>query len=616
MWVLALLACTPEPEVLTGVPDEPGANPIVPEVPLFPWPSSMALSEDPSTRTGWHLDLPAQHLPDVGGPELFADHDGFSRVSPLLTFFPEGIDRDTLPTLPETVDEASPVLLVNAATLELAPVLVELDGYADVPQQSLILRPQITLAPDADWVVLIRRGVTGPDGADLRVTKAFRALRDGLPTDSNTTESLRAGFQPVLDVIEGLAIDPEDVVSGWVFHTRSEGQILDPALAMHDRVIASTLGPWTELSREDDGNNWVIEGTVDVPDFLGTDDRITLDEDGVPVVEGMRAMDVLVTIPHTVDEPRPVLLFGHGFFSAKEETTWGSLQQSLQPWRFPAVSTSFLGFTEDDLTSSAGGLAGDIATLQRVVDQQLQSHANHTALVRVIEEQLQDDIVIEGPSGPFHPLDASRVNYLGISNGGTQGYTMFATSPKLTRGALVVGGGGWSHITQRAAQWRTLGQVIDSKYPDDRELQTVLALMQQVFDPIDSLNFADHLVTDRLPGRPPVEISLHMAVGDAQVHNMTTEWVARSAGIPLAVPSSREVWGLDTIPASAQGFDGPAGLVIYDEGFDVTPDNVAPLDDNGAHESIRDLLSYRENVGRFLETGEITVVCDGPCDPE
>jgi len=616
MWLL-LLACTPQPEVIVGVPNEAGNNPLVPEFPMFPWPSSMYLVEDPSTRTGLAVALPPEHIPDVGGADLFAEMDGFSRVSPILTYFVDGVDPQTLPTLPESVGSDSSVMLIRADGFEQEPILVELDGYASVSQQSLIIRPQVTLAADMDYVVLIRSSVKHADGSEILANKAFRALRDGLPTDSDTTESLRAGFAPVLDSIDALGLLPEEVVSGWVFHTRSEGQIIDPLVAMHDVMAGAVLPDWVEVSREEDGANTLIEGTIEVPNFIGDDSLVSLDAEGEPVVQGTRTMEFLVTIPNTVDEPRPVLVFGHGFFSSRQEPTWGSLQQSLQPWRYPAVTTDFLGFTEDDLSSSAAALAGDIPALNRVVDLQRQSHANHTALVRVIEEQLDADIELDGPSGPYGPLDSSQVNYMGISNGGTQGYTLLAASPKFTRGALVVGGGGWSHITQRAVQWNTMGQILTAKYPDPRELQLVLGLMQQALDPIDALNFVEHLVDDRLPGRPPMEVTLHMAVGDSQVSNMTTEWVARAANIPLVVPSSREVWGLDTIGASASGLDVPAGLIIYDEGYPVQPEgNVAPTVDNGAHETIRDLLSYRDNVGGFLETGEIVQVCDGGCDPD
>lgn len=619
MWLL-ILACKPNPTppaMITGVHDEAGNNPVVPEVPLYPWPSSMYLEADSSTRTGFRLDLPDAVVDAVEDTAIFPSMDGFSRVSPILTFFADGIDPTTLPSVAESIEPSSAVLLVRADGLVQEPILVELDGYAEATDQSLIVRPQVTLAADTDYVVLIRDTVTHADGSAIVANDAFRALRDDIPTDSSTVEAQRDDFAKLRSTISGLGLTPSEVVSGWVFHTRSEGQVIDPLIAMHDTMMTATLGTWHELSREDDGDNTIVQGEVEVPDFLGADLRISLGSDGLPVVEGTRSMAIQLTIPHTVDVPRPVLVFGHGFFSSRDEPSWGSLQQSVQEWRYPVASIDFLGFTEADVGSSASALAGNIDTLARVIDQQRQSQANHTALVRVIEEQLGTAIVLDGPAGSYSPLDVDAVNYLGISNGGTQGYTLFATSPKLTRGALVVGGGGWSHITQRAAQWHTLGQIVTLRYPDNRQLQLQLALMQQVFDPIDSLNFADHLVHDRLPGRPPVELSLHMAVGDAQVSNMTTEWVARAAGIPLVVPSARDVWGLETLDASQAGVDVPAGLVIYDEGYPAQPvGNVAPLSDNGAHESIRDLLSYRENVGRFLETGNIVQACDGACDPD
>ena len=56
---------------------------------------------------------------------------------------------------------------------------------------------------------------------------------------------------------------------------------------------------------------------------------------------------------------------------------------------------------------------------------------------------------------------------------------------------------------------------------------------------------------------------------------------------------------------------------MYDEGYAPLPaGNLSPTDDNGAHETIRDLTSYLEQVPTFLEDGRIVQVCDGPCDPD
>jgi hypothetical protein len=173
-------------------------------------------------------------------------------------------------------------------------------------------------------------------------------------------------------------------------------------------------------------------------------------------------------------------------------------------------------------------------------------------------------------------------------------------------------------MMQRAVQWGELGGLLRSRYPDALEMQLVLSLTQQVFDPADSLNYMAALGDRPFEGRQRKQVTLHMAVEDAQVSNMVTEWMARAADMPLVVPSPREVWGLSTETAGPPGRDDlDSALIIYDEGYEPYPTgNVAPGFDNGAHETIRDLLSYRENVGTFLEHGVVLQACDGACDPE
>ncbi|MBW1877076.1 MAG: hypothetical protein JRJ84_01805, partial [Deltaproteobacteria bacterium] len=311
-------------------------------------------------------------------------------------------------------------------------------------------------------------------------------------------------------------------------------------------------------------------------------------------------------------------LFGHGFFSTREEPTWSSLNRGLQQWEMTAISTDFMGFDEPNWAVTAAAVGGDLAALEGIVAQQLQSQAHFTALARLVTEQLAQDVVEDRGAGVFHPLDGEAVHYMGISNGATQGVVLLATSPALSRRVLVVGGGGWSHMLQRAVQWNTMGFILENAYDDPLELQLVMSIMQLTFDPVDAMSHADRLVHERYPGRPPLEVTLHEAVGDCQVNNMVTHWVARSAGVPLVVPSPLEVWGLDTLTADPpEGADTSAALLIYDEGYEPLPvGNLPPEYDNGAHETVRDLPAYHEQVGTFLETGTIVQVCEGACDPD
>jgi hypothetical protein len=453
------------------------------------------------------------------------------------------------------------------------------------------------------------------DGEALQPNEAVRALRDGLPTDSSELEAQRADFKLLLESAAKLGIGPERIASGWTFHTRSSAQLIEPLAAMHDRMNSFDMQAFQVTSEEDDGNNTLIRGEFQVPNFLNPELRIERGGDGLPIEQGLAPVPFLVTIPHSVERARPVIVYGHGFFSHMDEPIWSSLNNSLHTWNMSAVSTNFIGFTDDDLLQAVQGMGGDITVLQSIVDQQLQAQANFTALGRLARGQLQD-AVLDEDGAPL--LDTETLNYMGISNGGTQGAVISTFSPVFDRATLIVGGGGWSHMMQRATQWNTLGLVLQSQYPNPHDLQLTISLLQQILDPLDSMNYVEHLVNNRLSGREqPLRVTLHEAVGDCQVSNLTTEWLARTAGIPLLTPTPREVWGLDTLDGTAsETAEAPAALFIYDEGYAPLPEgNVAPSTDNGAHESIRSLESYHKNVGAFLESGLIYQDCEGPCDP-
>ena len=167
---------------------------------------------------------------------------------------------------------------------------------------------------------------------------------------------------------------------------------------------------------------------------------------------------------------------------------------------------------------------------------------------------------------------------------------------------------------QRASQWTTMGPLLATAFEDDLDFQVGAALMQSHLDPWDSINFVDHLVSQRFEGRDPVRVVLHEAVEDAQVNNMVTHWVARTAGIPVFSPNTLEPYGLETLPPEAH--DGPAALYIYDEGYPPLPVTNTPPVENGAHGSVRELDVYKEHVTAFIETGDIVYGCEDACDPD
>ena len=624
-----LLGCAPSPQVDPSTlawPDAHAlANPIGAEHAALPWPSDQYLVEDATTATGFRVDVGAGVLPDAMPTSWFEGDDGFSRVAPILTWLP-GLDPASLPSADDwgaTTDVmASPVLLLRATDGAPVPVLAEVDQATDdVGHAPLILRPHRVLDPGTRYVVVLRDGLRGTDGSPLPPdpsTARLLASHWDDPFDDPAMAAWATHFETIRATLALAEVDPASVIEAWSFTTRSEQQVTAPALATQDAVATRPLGAYTLEAPVDEADRVLIRGSLTVPKFLDDANRIALGDDGVPVEHGTLQAPFLVTIPKTVTQTRPTVLFGHGFFSSIEEPTWGNLFDGLARWQMAAVTTEFFGFSEDSLAGAVQILFGDFSRLDTLIDQQLQSHADFTLVQRLIAEELSQQIEIDLGAGPFRPLSGTEIPYLGISNGGTQGLVMLTTSPVLDRGALVVAGGGWSHMLQRAAQWNELGIGLTTRFEDPRDLQIALSLLQQVFDPADSLNYVDHLIDDRLPGRAAEpELLLIEAKEDAQVANLVTRWVAGNAGFPLITPSAVDVWGVPTVTADGEGVvAGRAGYTIYDLGVPSNPaGNVAPVE-NDVHGNVRTLDAYRRQVGAFLEFGTLTHPCDGPCDPE
>jgi hypothetical protein len=104
-----------------------------------------------------------------------------------------------------------------------------------------------------------------------------------------------------------------------------------------------------------------------------------------------------------------------------------------------------------------------------------------------------------------------------------------------------------------------------------------------------------------------------MAVGDSQVSNVATEQQARVLGIPVLAPAVREPYGVTPTEGPL-----PSALVTWDEHPDPPPheSNLLNEVDNGTHGTLRRRARAVEQIGIFLDTGEVVHTCgaDTPCD--
>jgi hypothetical protein len=209
--------------------------------------------------------------------------------------------------------------------------------------------------------------------------------------------------------------------------------------------------------------------------------------------------------------------------------------------------------------------------------------------------------------------DPTQLVYWGISLGGIMGNALMGYEPDITRAVLGVPGGEWSLMIQRSSQWPQFKLLLGGSYPDYLDVQLLLALAQMRFDFADPITTAPRTILDPLPGSPKKQILIHLAVADSQVPNLSTDIVARTEGIPLLGPSSRQAWGLPETMAPQ-----PSGLVCWDiHAMPIPGDtNTTPTVDNGAHGGIHSLPKLQAQLDHFLRQGEIIWTCDGPCDPQ
>lgn len=622
--IFLVAACGKKKDPLrSDFPNQPGGNLLIPEVALLPFPSDAYLVSDSATGTGRRVQIPQEALPEGIPAEIFAHADGFSMAPAILAWLPGGFD---LASLPDPLDEGASLrddcsaFLVNGRTGERVAALVELDqNIQEVEYQLLIMRAHYKLDPNTGYVVILTDRIRRRDGSSHEPSDAFVALRDGIPTANAELEAQRESYLLVNQVIRDQGLTPGEVLLAWSFHTRSEEQVVNPLLAMQKEVWEAPAGDYRfDEEWVDESGNWIQEGVFEVPNFLDDDGFVRMDSSDVPIRQGTTEEPFRLTIPASVDETRPVILYGHGFLGHFDQSSRGAVNQLSRERRYSTVAAD-LGFNSGDAADIMTVLAVNLHDVHWVVSLNWQKMANFTALAKLTRDRLSQEVTVTGPSGAFLPLDGDKIHYSGISNGGTFGYVMAATSPAISRAVLIVGGGGLTHFLQRAVNWNDFQGFFELIYTEPMDTQFLLALLQINMDPIDSINYVHRLTAQRFPGLGSMRATLHMAVNDSQVRNILTEWVARTAGVKLVTPSAKAIWGLDPVsappPDGAQSVD--SALFVYDEHVEPSPiTNVPPAEDNGTHGTATRLSVMQEHWYQFIEHGRIVQVCDGPCDPE
>ncbi|MBI4512008.1 MAG: hypothetical protein HY698_20420 [Deltaproteobacteria bacterium] len=633
-------------------------NPLGGSACALPLPSSVYLREDSTTATGFRVDFAVGSLPTntdrvTLDPGYINRRDGFSANASIVVSFPEGVDDANLP--PENDPAASllptsPTVLVDMETGQRIPHFAELDGWAGASQpdkQALIIRSVIRLEPKRRYAVALLTSLNGKDGAPITVPPGFRAILDGEKTGHPRLERVRGRYPAIFAALDRLGIERKQLLLAWDFVTASDESLTEDMLKARDAALVAmgekgrNLGfkVTEEAVPTDEGSNPVtakiLTGTFDAPLFMTFDEKalpadrgknavvpsdlngslatqgslLARGAQGEPTITGTLKAPFMAVIPRCALErkPVPILIYGHGIFGLHDEVAGDDIRKIAQHLCVVALATDLLGMSDGDVNTAIRALANH-NRMAEFFEKIVQGIVNTIALAQVARGPMAESVEFSEGGKPI--LDPAREYFYGNSQGGIYGGTFMACDPFITRGVLGVGGVSFSLLLERSTHWASFLPVISAAYPSPLDNQVTVHLIQMAWDAVDPVTTArglTGLLARPVPGSPPKQVLMQVALGDSEVSNLGAELQARIMGIPMLGPPLRNY-----APYGLEWKDGELanGMAVYDQ--DPTPRpplGTGPREKNETHWRLRRLKSASEQIRHFFETGKIVQTC-------
>jgi len=594
---------------------------------VTPWPSNLYASEDATSNTGMRLDIPAGALPtNLDGiaidPAPLNALDGFSAAAPMIVAFETGVDDSNLvpnSRFLDSVEDSSPTVLLDMETGERVLHFAEIDIRSPdiTDKQALYIRSAKRLKPGTRYAAAVRKSLKAKDGSELPISAGFAALLSGKTTKHEALEARRDDYAEVLEALATAGVPTDDLVVAWDFTTASDEALREDLIVSRDRTLEAAgvdgANLTFEITDEDiskDSGMRRVDGTFTVPLMLskGGDFAFGIaalrDADGLPKVEGMHDVPFTAVIPEcalTATEPVPVIIYGHGLLGENNQAASGSQRALAEQMCAVVVGTIMRGMSTRDIPNVLLVL-NDYNLADQIFDPMLQGINNHIALVQAVRGPMAETLFVNGEGASI--VDTSKIHYYGLSQGHIFGATIAAYDPHIQRAALGVGGANYSLMLERSLDWPTYRNVVIGAYKDPLSVSIMINLLQIRWDQTEPTNVISDLPGNPIPGTPDKQFLLHMSRADSEVPNVSTEYQARTMGIPVLAPALYAPFGVPEMPGPLS-----SALVIFDGGFGDIPEGNIPPQENLGHYVTRNSQAAIEQIQIFFETGEIVHTC-------
>ncbi len=559
----------------------------------FPWPNPLRL------RADGRIDLTGFPLP-AGPPSLrqfigaylgqIADtsagfgtnHGGFFRLT-------GAIDVATLPFGAEAslAPESSVFLLdIDPASPERGariPVVVSYQYEPTIyePSNLLAVAPLLgfPLRSSTRYAFVVTTAVNDTSGAPLVAAPLLRQIRAGRAGGDARVASLVEAYQPLWDTlreVDGPA--PEEVAAATVFTTRD---VVGQMFRIRDFIHANVaVGPPSDLVFKKEypdfyeftGHYASPNFQTGTPPYLNQGGEILFDSSGDPIVQRTESLRFSVTVPKGAPPAGgwPVVVYAHG--------TGGDYESLV---RREAIDLAQNGLAAIGIDQPIHGtrVEGDtdwsfffFNYLRPVAarDNLRQSAADNVQQMRFVRQ-----LVIPAelhPEGVETRFDASRVHFMGHSQGGTEG-PLFVGAEDQIGCAVMSGSGGGLRVTllQKTLPVPVVYLVealAGALATNELDLFHPLAQLLQLFiEEGDPLNYAPYYA--KRPRGVPHSVFFSDGLLDFQVPYTTTGAHAVAAGAPVVGRVAKPIEGMAI--AGLDALDPPvSGNVLAGDGSRVT----------------------------------------------
>lgn len=589
---------------------------------LTTWPSMDYLEEDESTFTGYRFNITTERygvLYDYSNFATIATEglrqiDGFGINAAFWAEFSGSIDPAKLPKADGEARASDPIGIIvfhEDGDAELWPV--QLNAVPNTESEgSLVsafpLRPLPARSRAAFFVTeaLSEAAATGCVSRSLAMHERLYEKDDWMKRSRTALEEL------------GVVESTDEIVVLQPFITQS---IYEESAAIARDIASRPESDFQlKLNRDEDCQpdpatpeyTWCV-AKLEITDYRNADRFVELDEDGNAIRQSTYTSNVHIWIPQNqLDEPAPMILFGHGLTGrstghAREVLEFSidegivvvgidAIEHGDHPDRTPgAVDVmSFFAIEFDEF---------DQPTIDalRLRDNFRQSTYDKLQVTRALlaNPDLNGDGKID--------IDTSKMSYIGVSLGAIMGAELMALTDAYRSGVLSMPGGSVSSIVNNPVS--VFRPLIFTLLPDfiqlnPAEIEKTFSVLQVVLDRGDAASYGKRILKDRIaPDSKVPDVAVHVALGDDTVPNRENYTFARAMEIGILEPVRGEALGLPSlgsnkVSGNVAGGEATAGVIQFDR---IQRHEGGPAVEVG-HGSLPSSVQSIEGIFHFLKT--------------